>query len=221
MNDIARRLVGLQPVQQAPGQIGCDGRTAVDHLQHRLREVAEPGVLDQVTIGSQSEGVHRMLVVFAGGDHHHLGLRPHRLDLLDQVVAIAIAQIEVDHQHVELVHRHPAPALLEATGLRHQVDAVVGQQLLRDHVPDVGIVVHQQHAHGLHGLPHHEVGPHGGLVGVHRELPAERRHRGRGCADEPTHVHLFFHESSLKKPIKYPNRFDCCATCRCVTKIFL
>src|SRR3990167_10694283 len=75
--DVAR-LPGIalvEPVQQAPRETRCDRSAPIDHLQHRLREIAEPGVLDQVARGAQLKSMQHLRFVFDRGDHHHFDSR--------------------------------------------------------------------------------------------------------------------------------------------------
>jgi len=130
-------------------------------LQHRLREVAEPGILDQVAGGAKFERMQRMLLVLHRRHHHRLGHRVHGLHVLDQLKARAIAQVQIDQHDVELVLGDQPPALAQRACLADQMDACVGQQLLRNDAPHVGVVVDQDHPGRLFGLPGQKVRPEG------------------------------------------------------------
>ena len=143
---------GIEPLDQTPGQRRRDGGTTIDHLQHRLGKVAEAVVLEQIAHGPELEGVQGVLVIGQCRDDDHLHQRIFLPHLLDQTEAAAVAQVQVDQQHIEwLAPRHGA-CFAQALRLSHQLDAGIGQQFAGHHPAQVGVIVDQQHAHRLIGL---------------------------------------------------------------------
>ncbi|MDT4833545.1 hypothetical protein FQZ97_671590 [compost metagenome] len=134
-----------------------------------MREVAKPGVLDQVARGAQLKSMQHLRFVFDRGDHHHLDSRPASFDEFDQVEPRAVAQVEVHQQHVERMQGDLAARLAHTARLGNQGDPVIGQQLLRHHMAHQWVVVHQQNPRRLFRLPHQKVRPDRGRVVAHRK----------------------------------------------------
>ena len=103
--------------------------------------------------------MHGVLLVLHSRHHHCLGHRVHGLHVLDQLKARAITQVQVDQHDIELVLGDQPPALAQRACLADQVDARVGQQLLRNDAPHMGVVVDQDHPGRQFGLPRQKVRP--------------------------------------------------------------
>lgn len=145
--------------------------------------VAEPGVLDEVARGTQLEGAQHLLVVFHHGDDDGLGRGPHGLHHVQQLEALAVAQVQVDQHHVELVLANGLAPLSNTSGLGHDQGARVVHDFLGNDHADVGIVIDQQHAHGLVGLARQIVWPHGGT-----QARAQHGLGARGIGDQGTGI---------------------------------
>ena len=160
----------VKALQQPARQIGRDGRAAIGHLQHRLGVVAEPRILDEIAGGAKLKGMQHLVVVFHDGDDDGFGGRPIGFQVVDELEALAIAQVQIHQQHVEFMLLDGLAPFAHAAGLGHQHGALIGHELLGNDAPHVRIVIDEQHAHRLFDLAGHEVRPHGRWALVYGKL---------------------------------------------------
>jgi hypothetical protein len=144
-----------------------------------LHEAAEPGVLHEVSGRAEIESPHRILVGLEHGHHDDLGRAACVLDIADEVVAQAIAEIEVDQHHVEIVFAHEAASLPQRVGLCDDDGPLVAHELLRHHPPRVGIVIDHRDTHRPPFLSRQEVGPDRWRALMGGEVKLALRCRGR------------------------------------------
>lgn len=153
-----RRAAGLahlighgspQPHEKVPHHVRRYGRAAIDDLQHRLREVLEPRVLEQIARGARRERTAHMGLVLQRRVHDDLRRAAMALGALDQVETLASPQAHVEDQHVELELRQQPLAFQHAARLADDTHARIHHQFVSDRAPRAGVLVDQQHPHRL------------------------------------------------------------------------
>ncbi len=121
--------------EQVPDHVRRDRRAAVDDLQHRLREVQEPRVLDQEARGTSGEGPADLKLVVQRRVHDDFGRTAVEPGALDQVESLAAAEPHVEDEHVELLLRQQPPGFGQAARFADDAHAGVGNQFMGDRAP--------------------------------------------------------------------------------------
>jgi len=97
--------------------------------------------LHHVVGGPQAQRLHRALDAGVPGDHHHLG-RIARLEVGDQVDALAVGQLQVGEQDVGLQPRHVDARRAQRVGLGDAEAFRLGE--LAQPFERFGVVVYEQ-----------------------------------------------------------------------------
>jgi hypothetical protein len=120
--------------------LGAQLASARHAPQHRAQPL-DVHRLHHVIGGAQAQRLHGALDARVTGDQHHLG-RLARLEVVDQLDALTVGQLQVGEQHIGLQARHVNARGAQRVGLRYREALAFGE--LAEPLQRFGVVIYEQ-----------------------------------------------------------------------------